>query len=349
MKKKRLLIVDDSQLVRKAIIELFADEEHVEVVGEAQNGVEALYSVSQLKPDVITMDISMPGMDGLSALKHIMIKTPTPVVMLSSLTKEGADITFDALRFGAVDIISKPSILDADGALDEQAADILSKIEFASQVEVGAIKYIRCKPQLAQGPKVSPAAPCKRLVVLGAEGGGYGALLKIIPHLKQDSETAYLVTLYSAPQHVEAFARYLNKFGELEVKVGRHDEVLRPGMCYLNSGANYMTVHRYGTEPMLHVSPAPFSSRKGSIDMLFFSAAEVMSEHVTGAILSGCGRDGSEGLEEVVRMGGRSIVQDPGSAFCREMIESALASVEVAHVESDSRIAAVLNNFPGAA
>jgi two-component system chemotaxis response regulator CheB len=348
MKQKRLLIVDDSPLVRKTILDLFADEESVQVVGQAENGIEALYQVSHLKPDVITMDISMPGMDGLSALKHIMIKSPTPVVMLSSLTKEGAAITFDALRFGAVDIISKPSAIENEGALDEQAADILSKIEFASQVEVGAIKYIRRKSGAAMEHKQGVGdGVAQRVVAIGAAEGGYGALLKIIPHLKPDSDTAYLVTLYAAPHHVEAFARYLNSYGELQVKVAEHDEVVRPGVCYLNTGSNYMTLHRYGAEPVLHVSPAPFASRKGSVDMMFFSTAEVMQNQTFGVILSGCGGDGFEGLDEIERVGGVTLVQDQHTALCNGMINAAMSRVNVGHVEHDSRIAAVLNDFLG--
>jgi two-component system chemotaxis response regulator CheB len=348
MKRKRLLIVDDSPLVRKTLLDLFAGEESVEVVGVAENGIEALYQVSQLRPDVITMDISMPGMDGLSALKHIMIKSPTPVVMLSSLTKEGAPITFDALRFGAVDIISKPSAVENDGALDEQAADILSKIEFASQVEVGAIKYIRRKNGATPGQRESVGGGItSRIVAMGAAEGGYGALLKIIPHLRPDSDTAYLVTLYAAPHHVAAFARYLNSYGELQVKVAEHDEVIRPGVCYLNSGGNYMTVHRYAQDPVLHVSAAPFASRKGSVDMMFFSTAEVMQENTLGVILSGCGSDGFEGLEEIDRVGGTTLVQDQHSALCNGMINAALARVRVGHVEPDSRIAVVIQNLLG--
>lgn len=346
MNRKRLLIVDDSQLVRKTLLDLFADEDSVEVVGQAENGIEALYLVTQLKPDVITMDISMPGMDGLSALKHIMIKSPTPIVMLSSLTKEGAAITFDALRFGAVDIISKPSTVESDGALDEQAADILSKIEFASQVEVGAIKYIRRKK--SSGDKGNTGSgPAQRIVAMGAAEGGYGSLMKIIPHLKPDNDTAYLVTLYAAPHHVEAFARYLDSYGELRVKVAEHDEVIRPGVCYINSGRNYMTVHRYESEPVLHVSPAPFASRKGSVDMMFFSTAEVMEDNCIGVILSGCGSDGFEGLEEMTRQGGGSLVQDQHSALCNGMINAAMGRVNIGHVEPDSRIAAVLNDLLG--
>jgi chemotaxis response regulator CheB len=171
--------------------------------------------------------------------------------------------------------------------------------------------------------------------------------MKIIPHLKPDSDTAYLVTLYAAPHHVEAFARYLNSYGELQVKLGEHDEVIRPGVCYLNSGSNYMTVHRYAAEPVLHVSSAPFTSRKGSVDMMFFSTAEVMQDNTIGVILSGCGSDGFEGLDEISRIGGTTLVQEQHSALCNGMINAALARVVVGHVEPDSRIAAVLNDLLG--
>lgn len=346
MNAKRLLIVDDSPLVRKTIVELFSGEESVEVVAEAENGIEALYQVSLHRPDVITMDISMPGMDGLSALKHIMIKTPTPVVILSSLTKEGAAITFDALRFGAVDIISKPSAIDHNGALDEQAADILSKIEFASQVEVGAIKYIRTKKNHHAVQKMDvTVGTVRRIVAMGAGEGGYGALLKIIPHLRCNPETAYIVTLYAAPQHVAAFAHYLDGYGDLSVKVAEHDEILRPGVCYLNSGSNYMTVHHGAEGSVLHVSPAPFASRKGSIDMMLFSVGEIMQHDSIGIILSGCGGDGAEGLEEIGRVGGVTIVQQQATTLCSGMANAALARAPAGHVEPDSRIATMVNTL----
>ena len=180
---------------------------------------------------------------------------------------------------------------------------------------------------------------------MGAAEGGFGALMKIIPHLKPNTDTAYLVTLYAAPHHVDAFARYLNSYGELQVKSAEHDEVLRPGVCYLNAGINYMTLHQYHSDPVLHVSPAPFASRKGSIDMMLFSTAEVLQKQSIGVLLSGCGSDGVEGMEEIVRMGGNSMVQEPGTAFCSDMVNSAISRVEIAHIENDSRIAAVLNDI----
>jgi two-component system chemotaxis response regulator CheB len=211
---------------------------------------------------------------------------------------------------------------------------------------MGAIKYIRRKKGSATAAKeYTGDGTAQRIVALGAAEGGYGALMKIIPHLKPGSDTAYLVTLYAAPHHVAAFARYLDSYGELHVKSAEHDEVLRPGVCYLNSGANYMTLHQYRREPVLHVSPAPFVSRKGSIDMMFFSIADVMQSHCMGVLLSGCGNDGVEGLEEIVRVGGNSMVQEPTTAICGEMINRAIRRVDIAHIENDARIAAVLNDI----
>lgn len=344
MLPKKLLIVDDSSMVRRSIAELFAGDELFTVVGEAENGIEAIYAAAQLKPDVITMDISMPGMDGLTAVKHIMIKSPTPVVMISSLTREGAPVTFDALRYGAIDIISKPSAVGDHIGMDEQAADIRSKIEFASDVEVEAIKYIRQRFPDSAATNNSPNVAPGRVVAFGAAEGGYGALLKTIPQLKTDDCSAYLVTLYASPLHVEAFANYLDRYSELTVKVAEHDDVLRPGFCYLNAGANYVSLHQYGSSLVLHVSPAPFTSRKGSIDMMFFSTADVMEKDSVGVILSGSGVDGSEGLEEVIRMGGRAIVQEPKTALSRGMIEAAMQLNPSAEVITDRDIALLIND-----
>lgn len=345
MHQKKLLIVDDSPMVRRSIAELFSDDDLFLVVGEAENGVEALYATNQLKPDVITMDISMPGMDGLTAVKHIMIKSPTPIVMISSLTREGAPVTFDSLRYGAVDIISKPSTVGDHIGLDEQAADIRSKIEFASEVEVEAIKYIRQKLPASPSTGIAPNVAPGRVAALGAAEGGYGALLKIIPQLKADNDCAYLVTLYASPKHIASFADYLDCYSEVTVKAAEHDDVLRPGVCYINAGANYMSLHHYGSSLVLHVSPAPFSSRKGAIDMMLFSTAEVMQNHSLGVLLSGCGSDGIEGLEEIARIGGSTLIQDAKTALCKDVPKAALQRCATAKVVPDNAIAQLLNQI----
>ncbi len=340
----KLLIVDDSKVMREAITDMFADDPGIDIVGEAADGIEALKAAENCGPDVITMDVAMPVMDGITTLKHIMIKNPHPVVMLSSLTLEGAKVAFDALRYGAVDFISKPSSLN-DANLNEQQAEIRSKIEYAARVEVNAVKYIRnrhevtvCEPELNGGH-------CENIVALGAAEGGYGALLKIIPQLSADNSTAYLVSLYAAPAHMEAFASYLNNYSAVHVKCAVHDEVISPGVCYLSAGTDYVSVHKRDETYSLHVSPAPFASRKGSVDILMFSAADAMGANCTGIILSGLGSDGAEGLKEVLRMGGTVIVQDPKTALCKEMAKSALNKCEPDRVVSDMKIASTVNRL----
>lgn len=340
----RLLIVDDSKVMRDAIAEIFYDDANIHVVAKAANGAEAIEAIALHKPDVITMDVSMPVMDGITALKHIMINRPYPVVMLSSLTLEGARVAFDALRFGAVDFISKPSALQ-ETDLSEQEAEIRSKIENAASVEMDAIKYIRpTKASLLHVPEFGGQRPTK-VVAMGCSEGGYGALLKIIPYLSADVPYSYLVTMYAAREHVDAFASYLNHFSNVYVKRAAHDDVLKPGVCYLNSGMDYMTVHNRSDDYSLHVSPAPFASRKGSIDMLMFSTADVLAENSVGVVLSGSGYDGAEGLEEVGRMGGTAIVQDQTTALYKGMPVTAHGRAAAAICVADVDIASAIQKI----
>ncbi len=341
----KLLIVDDSKILRDSVTRIFQNDKDVEIVAVAKNGREALAAVQEHRPDVITLDIRMPEMDGVTALKHIMIRYPTPVVMLSSLTMEGAAVTFDALRYGAVDFIAKPSAVNGED-VSAQEGEIRNKVKFASVVEVEAIKYIRNLPNLElMGQDVS-LPECHRIVAIGAAEGGYGALLKIVPNLRADRQVAYMVTLYAAQEYVDAFATYLNNYSAVEVKRAVHDELLRPGVCYLNAGGNYMTVHRQTDDNCrLHVQPAPFASRKGAVDMLMFSVAEAMGENAVGVVLSGTGSDGAEGLEEIHRVGGSAVVQDLKTCLYKNMANAALAWCPDATTVSDSQLAQVINDL----
>ncbi|MFO1372361.1 MAG: chemotaxis protein CheB [Candidatus Competibacteraceae bacterium] len=339
----KLLVVDDSKIMRRLITGLFETDDKIQVVGEATDGIEALTNISRLDPDVITLDINMPGMDGLTTLKHLMIRSPKPTVMLSTLTLEGAKTTFDALRYGAVDFITKPTRLDGD-ELDMQAQDIITKVNLAAAVALESVRYIRAMPR---DKAAAPAAPrrCDRLVVLGAAEGGYGALLKIIPHLRPDLPVAYLAVLYAAPPHVDAFARYLDSYSAVRVRRAAEGEPVEGGVCYLGAGAEYTTIHAHNGRLLLQIHRAPFASRRGSIDRLMFSVAEAMKQRAAGVVLSGSGEDGSEGLEEIHRMDGVAIVQDPQSCLHKEMAQAALVRCQPDFVLSDVKIATVVNGL----
>ncbi len=339
----KLLIVDDSKLIRRAISNIFKSQDNFQVVGEAGNGKEALEMLPKLNPDVVTMDINMPVMDGLTALKHIMIKNPKPTVMLSSLTKEGASVTFDALKYGAIDFIPKPSRTNGD-SLGEQELNIIKKVNLAAEVEIESVKYIRSVPK-DESCKRPDEIECKGLIAMGASEGGYGALLKIIPQIIPDLSAALLVVIYAASQHVDAFASYLDSHSSVKVKRAKDKDPVEGGVCYLCSGEEYVTIHSTGNKYNLQISPSPFAGRRGSINMLMFSVAEAMGMRSAGVILSGSGEDGAEGLGEIVRTGGTAIVQEPKSCLCREMAISAIDSCDVDLVISETKIASEINNF----
>jgi two-component system chemotaxis response regulator CheB len=344
----KLLIVDDSREMRKAIRRIFADDDRIEVVGEAANGGAALEIIPQIDPDVVTMEVNMPVMDGLTTLKHMMIETPKPTVMLNTLTLEGASVMFDALRFGAVDFVPKPSKLD-ESKLKGQEETVVRKVALAAQVEIEAIRYIRALPKF-ESVEPNGQVACNRLIAMGASEGGYGAYLKIVPRLRPESPAAYLAVLYAASQHVDAFARYLDNYSSVRVKRAVDGLPVEGGVFYLGAGAEYVTVQSRNSDLFLQVRPAPFKSiseREGSINMLMFSTAEVMGHRAVGIVLSGSGHDGAEGLAEIIRTGGTAVVQEPKSCLYKEMALSALVrnTPEYINLISDTKIASAANNF----
>lgn len=338
----KVLVVDDSSLIRQAVIALLQANTQLEVIGEAADGEQALALIAQLKPDVITLDVIMPRMSGLTALKHIMIFYPTPVVMLSSITQEGASVTFDALRYGAVDFIAKPSRLE-DNALNAQGDEITQKVITAAKVKTNAIQYVRVYPKTSDVPLAQ--STCKNIVVIGVAEGGYGSLLKIIPRLIPHSDTAYMVVFYETAAHLNDFATYLNHYSQVCVARPENNTALNAGFCYLCSGEEYVTVHDKQGHYNVHVSHAPFSSRRGSIDMLMFSVAESVGKNTLGVILTGAGMDGAEGLEEMIRVGGGAIIQAPVSCLYKSMVLSALNVCEAETVIADTDIAAEINDW----
>lgn len=335
-----IMVVDDSPLIRNALRNILAKFQDLLVVAEAANGVDALDLLPVAQPDVIIMDVNMPEMDGITTLKHMMIKCPVPTVMLSTLTKDGSAITFDSLRYGAVDFLTKPSSLD--DKLEEQTAEIAAKITLAARVETGAMQYIRpASKKTAENGQQN--LEIKKIVTIGAAEGGYPALLKLIPGLQADLPAAYIVVLYAATEHIDAFVRYLDDCSNLSVNRAYEGAPLKSGACYISSGEEYVTVREKNGDFLLHVSPAPFSARRGSIDMLMLSSAELAGEKTVGVVLSGEGDDGSEGLCEITANGGTAIVQKPQSCLYRNMADKALERCPAKIVVSDTKIAAAIN------
>ncbi len=336
----RLMIVDDSRLIRTVVRQMFDADGQVQVVGEAANGREALELLPTLEPDVITLDIKMPEMDGLSTLKHIMIKRPTPTVMISALTREGATETFDALRFGAIDFMPKPSQRD-DSSLEDQERQIKYKVKLAAGIKMDNVRLLRTRPSNG----APPAATIERAVVLGASEGGYGALLKIIPQLNPEWPAAYLAILYAADAHVDAFVDYLDQHSSLKVRRAVDGTMLQGGGCYLASGADYVTATRDRDQIALRVHPSPFPERRGAINMLMLSLSEIMGAQTVAVVLSGKDEDGAEGANEVARVGGDVMIQDPRTCLFKEMALAAIRQCRSGRRLNDSEIAPAIKTL----
>jgi two-component system chemotaxis response regulator CheB len=198
----------------------------------------------------------------------------------------------------------------------------------------------------SSGP--SGQVACDRFIAMGAAEGGYGALLKVVPYLRSELPAAYLAVIHDASQHVDAFARYLDNSSSIRVKRAIDGLPLEGGICYLGAGEEYITIQSLNSGLFLQVQPAPFKSmseRRGSTNMLMFSAAEVMGNRAVGIVLSGSGDDGAEGMAEIIRSGGKALIQDPKTCLYKEMAKSTLEKCDPDCVIPDIRIASAINNI----
>ncbi|WP_373500280.1 chemotaxis protein CheB [Desulfococcus sp.] len=335
----RLLIVDDSVLMRHILCNIFSGAPHIRIVGQAGNGREALSMIPDLDPHVVTLDINMPVMDGVTALKHIMIRHPLPTVMCSTLTREGQKVTFDTLKFGAVDFIHKPSNRHAQG-LEAQHQTIIDKITLAAAVDIGSVRFLKTGKNVRPGAAAA-ARPenLTHICAVGASEGGYGALLKIIPYLPGNLSAAILLIIHDTSQSVGAFIRYLHEESAVRVQRAIDGAPVKPGVCYVASGREYITIEGRASGCDLRVNTSPFPNRRSSINMLLISLAETMKQRAIGLILSGGGHDGAEGLREIARRGGLAMVQSPAASLYKEMPVSALQKTPSAEVLPDRQIA----------
>jgi len=300
--KTRVLIVDDSIVMRRIISDLLSKDGEIEVVGTARNGVEALEQVRQLDPDVVTMDIEMPVMDGLTALQHIMAESPRPVVMLSSMDKRQTDITLKSLDLGAVDFIPKTSgSLSLD--LERNSQYILDKIKAAARAKVAPRRF----PAGSVQPAPQLALSGDWVVVIGASTGGPKALPEVLSRLPANLPAAVLVVQHMPEGFTRSFAERLNWVSALEVKEAEEGEEIKKGKVYIAPGNRHLlldgTVLRLDDGPRVnYVRPA--------VDVLMKSVAPLYGPRTIGVILTGMGADGAEGMRLIKDNGGKTVVQN---------------------------------------
>ena len=321
-RKIRVLIVDDSKLLCAILGDILNRDPEIEVAGIAYNGQQALELARELKPDLITMDIEMPVMDGLSALKRIMAEMPRPVIMLSGLTQTGARITMECLEAGALDYIAKP-LFDNPGGIRHMAEEITATIKAIYKQFSGRI----LTPRAAHQPVIKrPVAPSSldakfadRVVAIGISTGGPGALSEIFPSIPENYPPV-LVVQHMPKEFTGQFAERLNRISRIYVKEAEDGDILLPGRAYIAPGDRHLTVRKSGTQVrIVLMDTEKVDGHRPSATVMFRSLAPVYGSRAVGVIMTGMGRDGVDGLRELRALGAPIIGQDQESCVVYSM------------------------------
>ncbi|MHC1743506.1 MAG: response regulator [Syntrophobacteraceae bacterium] len=316
---KRLLIVDDSPLMRRALHSIFSADQRFDIVGNAENGVEALRMIEQLKPDVVTMDIQMPVMDGLTALKHIMVRQPIPVVVLSAFTGQTSPLTYQSFKYGAVDVLAKPAAKGNGAGMSEQAKQIRERVLLACGVRMEAARVIRRSKSKQTvslhggAPSGGPScgSPMYDLMMLICGSGGFPLLLKLTSALSGGWALPPILACVAFPSKViEALLPNLQEDSEVEIELLRPEQPLKSGVIHLYSNEFCCKVSRDGSN--IRVSEyAAWSDSRRSVDACLMSAAGSLKDRLLALLISGTGDDGVEGMKRVSLDNGGAYVLTP--------------------------------------
>src|SRR6266850_683437 len=319
----RVLVVDDSALMRKLIPAILARESSIEVVGTAMDGAFALKKIEELKPDVVTLDLEMPRMDGMETLRLIMRRAPLPVILFSTHSKEGGYATFKALAMGAVDFLAKPK--DASSHLDEIADQLIAKIKVAKRA-VGRILPPAVIEETAAPKKATRAAlPPRRIIAIGISTGGPNALQFVLSQIPADFQSAIVIVQHMPEGFTEMFAKRLDECCALEVHEARSGDLLLAGRVLICPGNRHMMVRRMPRGDMVILSDGPpVNGHRPSADVLFHSVAQEFGLTTVGILMTGMGDDGAEGLGAIKAAGGMTIAQSEDTCVVSGMPRAAI-------------------------
>ena len=300
----KVLVVDDSALIRHILSEIVTREPALTLVGAAPDAYAAKRMVQEFKPDVITLDIEMPKVDGLRFLEVMMKAMPTPVVMISTLTERGADATLRALELGAVDFMAKPKLGVAEG-MAEYAALIVEKIKAAANSTLGHPTQTRCTKHASMR-----YTGTEKLIGIGASNVGTDEIKDVIMHFPRNAP-ATIISQHMPPGFTTTYAKRLDSLCEITVKEAQGGERLLPGFAYLAPGNKHVKVERSGADYRLILDDGPkVSGHKPSVDVMFNSLAEHAGANAVGVLLTGMGRDGAAGLKHMHSKGSVTFCQD---------------------------------------
>jgi two-component system chemotaxis response regulator CheB len=331
MNKIKVLIIDDSVLIRKMLSEILNSSPNIEVVGTAADPLIARELIKQLNPDVLTLDIEMPNMDGITFLKNLMRLRPTPVVMISTLTEKGAGVTLEALTIGAVDFIAKPKV-DVLNTLNNYAEEIIGKVKMAAKANVANTLNRTLKP----GDKTDGSAAAKadaarkppfnsnKIIALGASTGGTEAIKVVVRDLPVNTP-AIVITQHLPAAFSESFVRHIDSVSGMTACIPKNGQTVEAGHIYLAPGDRHMEVAREGSRYVIKLlDTEPVNRHKPAVDVMFRSLVHSAGANAIAVLLTGMGADGAAGMKEMHDAGAKTVIQDeqtsvvwgmPGSAF----------------------------------
>jgi two-component system chemotaxis response regulator CheB len=320
-KKIRVLIVDDSSYIRHVVKQILLEDPEIDVVGEAVDPFDAREKIKLLTPDIITLDIEMPKMNGIEFLEKLMRLRPMPVIMLSTLTEKGADITLKALELGAVDYITKPT-KDFNDHLPAFKKELIEKIKVASKAKIRTLDHQDGHTSLSHDPSkecerlkgFDRASSAKHIIAIGSSTGGVEALSTILLKLPQNAP-AILIAQHMPEGFTNSFAKRLNAQCAISVVEAKNHMRIEANTAYIAPGNSHMRVEKIGLGYVIHLDPdgALVSGHRPSVDALFESVAKAMGGFGVGIILTGMGKDGAEGLKKMRDAGSKTFGQDEKS------------------------------------
>lgn len=335
----KVLIVDDSALIRSLLTEIFSAEVDMKVVGVAPHSYAARDMVNEFSPDVITLDIEMPKVDGLTFLDRLMKARPTPVVMISTLTERGADATLRALELGAVDFVAKPKVGVSEG-IEAYRSEIVEKVREAAKARVKK----RASSPTAQPLKISYTGT-EKIIAIGASTGGTEAIKSVLSQLPANCP-AVVITQHMPPGFTTRFADRLNKTSQMKVVEAQDRVRILPGNVYLAPGNLHMKVEKDGANYQIRLNDGPLvSCHKPSVDVMFDSLAENVGKNALGILLTGMGKDGAQGLLNMRQAGALTIGQDEQSCVVYGMPKEAASLGAVERVLSLEDIAPAITDY----
>lgn len=328
----KVLVVDDSALIRSLLSEIIKSEPDFMLVGAASDAYIARDLINQYKPDVITLDVEMPKVDGLTFLEKLMKARPTPVIMISSLTEQGAEVTIKALELGAVDFLAKPK-LDIAKGIEGYRQDIIEKIRIAARAKIK--KLVKRE----QTTKTLHFKTTEKIIAVGASTGGTEAIKAVLINMPVDSP-GIVITQHMPPGFTASFAKRLDSLCKISVIEAQGGERIVPGHAYLAPGNQHLTVVRSGADYRIALQDgARVSGHKPSVDVMFESVAHAAGTNALAVILTGMGKDGAFGITTIAQHGGFTMAQDEETSLIFGMPQEAIKTGHVNQVSALQDIA----------